>query len=359
MSSIFTQNKFVSKRFIFSDLMPVILIGSVLLIVIISLCRFYFFVTSPNVKLGGKPSVFFYIHSGSNFSSVRMDLYKNGYIKNRKSFEWTAGRMHYGAKVKAGRYRITDGMNNRQLINMLRTGQQEPVRVIINGARSKEEIAGVISRQLEPDSLKILRLLNDSSFLRRFGLTPVTVFSLFIPDTYEMYWNSLPANFFLRMYREYKHFWYGYRQKKSDSLGFSIPEVVTLASIIEKETNLVSEKPTIAGVYMNRLKKHIPLQADPTILFALNDYSIKRVLNKHLEITSPYNTYKYPGLPPGPICIASISSIDAVLNYTNHSYLYFCAKEDFSGSHNFETTLSEHNRNAHRYQDALNKLNIK
>lgn len=359
MSSIFTQNKSGSRQLNFGDLMPIILIGTVLLILVISLSRFYLFITSPNVTLHGKPSVYFYIHSGSTFDSVRTNLYKNRYITKRNSFEWTASRMHYGSKIKAGRYRLTEGMNNRQLINMLRAGLQEPVRVIINGARSKEEIAGIISRQLEPDSLKILRLLNDSSFLRRFGLTPVTVFSLFIPDTYEMYWNSSAANFFLRMYREYKRFWYGYRQKKSDSLGFSIPEIVTLASIIEKETNLVSEKPIIAGVYMNRLKKHIPLQADPTILFALDDYSIKRVLNKHLEIKSPYNTYKYPGLPPGPICIPSISSIDAVLNYSNHSYLYFCAKEDFSGSHNFETNLSDHNRNARRYQEALNKLNIK
>lgn len=343
----------------FGDLMPVILIGIVLLILIISSSRFYFFLTSPNVSLYGKSSVVFYIHSGSTFDVVRKDLYKYGYIKNQKSFEWTAGRMHYGKKIKAGRYRLREGMNNRQLINILRAGLQEPEMVIINAARSKEEIAGKISRQLEPDSLKILHLLNDSSFLNRFGLTPVTVFSLFIPNTYEMYWNISAASFFLRMYREYKHFWYGNRQKKSDSLGFSIPEIVTLASIIEKETNVVDEKPIIAGVYINRLKKHIPLQADPSILFAWNDYSIKRVLNKHLEIKSPYNTYKYPGLPPGPICIPSISSIDAVLNYENHSYLYFCAKEDLSGSHNFATTLAEHNRNARKYQEALNKLNIK
>jgi len=267
--------------------------------------------------------------------------------------------MNYENKIKPGRYRLSEGMNNRQLVSMLRIGRQEPVRMIITGARSKEELAGIISRQLEPDSSKFLRLLNDPSFLNRFGLTPTTVFSLFIPDTYEIFWNTSAANFFMRMYREYKHFWYGAREKKSNSLGFSIPEIVTLASIVEKETNLTSEKPIIAGVYINRLKKHIPLQADPTVLFAWNDYSIRRILNKHLEIDSPYNTYKYQGLPPGPICIPSITSIDAILNYVNHDYLYFCAKEDFSGSHLFAVTLGEHNRNAHRYQDALNKLNIK
>jgi len=358
MSIKFTHNSH-TRRLVSGDLMPIILIGSVLIILIITLCRIYFFLNAPNVTLAGKPFVYFYIRTGSTFESVKSDLYKNKYIRNHKSFEWTAGRMHYGPRVKAGRYRLTEDMNNRKLMSILRAGLQEPVRVIINGARSKEEIAGIVSRQLEPDSLKILKLLNDSAFLRRFNVTPVTVFSLFIPDTYEMYWNYSAAGFFLRMYREYKRFWYGYREKKCDSIGFSIPEIVTLASVVEKETNLVSEKPIIAGIYINRLKKHIPLQADPTIIFALNDYSIKRILNKHLEINSPFNTYKYRGLPPGPICIPSISSIDAVLNYTNHSYLYFCAKEDFSGSHNFESTLYEHNRNARRYQEALNKLKIK
>lgn len=359
MSSRFTQNKPGSKRRNYVDLMPVILIGIVSLILIISLCRFYYYVTYPNVVLHGEPSVYFYIHSGSTFDSVRKNLYKNGYIKNQKSFEWTAGRMHYGKKIRPGRYRISEGMSNHQLISILRIGFQEPVRVLINTARSKEELAGKIGRQLEPDSLEFLHLLNDSAFLHRFGLTPVTAFSIFIPDTYEIFWNISDTNFFLRMFREYQRFWHGNRQRRCDSLGFSVTKIVTLASIIEKETNLVNEKKIIAGVYINRLKKHIPLQADPTILYAWNDYSIKRVLNSHLKIKSPFNTYKYPGLPPGPICIPSISSIDAVLNYTNHSYLFFCAKEDLSGSHNFATSLAEHNRYARRYQEALNKLNIK
>jgi len=359
MSKIFTRNKTGSRQFNYESLMPIILIGIVSVIILIFLVRAYLFVSVPNVVLHGKPSVYFYIPTGSTFNSVNRDLIRSGYLRDQRSFEWTAIRMHYQEKIRPGRYRLSEGMNNRQLVSMLRIGQQVPVRMILTGARSKEELAGKISRQLEPDSLKLIRLLNDPSFLARFGLTPATVFSLFIPDTYEIYWNTSPADFFLRMYREYKRFWYGAREKKSDSLGFSIPEIVTLASIIEKETNTNREKPIIAGVYINRLKKHIPLQADPTVIFAWKDYSIRRVLRSHLELESPYNTYKYQGLPPGPICIPSVSSIDAVLNYGNHDYLYFCAKEDFSGSHVFAVTLAEHNRNALRYQEALNKKNIR
>jgi UPF0755 protein len=339
--------------------MPVILVVLVLLIVSSATLRSYYFITFRNVVLNGRSSVYFYIPTGTTFDSFQKALLSTGYIRSRSTFEWTTRRMHFGKTVKPGRYLLKEGMTNRQLVNMFRAGRQEPVHVIISSARTREDLAGKIGRQLEPDSMKFLQLMKDGSFLKRFGLTPVTVFALFIPNTYDMYWNISAAGFFYRMYKENKRFWLGDRQKMADSLGLSPIEIITLASIVEKETNANIEKPVIAGVYINRLGKGIPLQADPTVIFAWNDYSIKRVLNKHLEIKSPYNTYKNTGLPPGPICIPSISSIDAVLYYSHHPYLYFCAKEDLSGTHNFAATLAEHSRNAKRYQEALNKLNVR
>jgi UPF0755 protein len=200
--------------------------------------------------------------------------------------------------------------------------------------------------------------MRDPGYLSEFGAGPATVFALFIPNTYEFLWNTTADQFIRRMYKERQKFWNDERLTLMSLEGLTIPGVITLSSIIEKETAKNAEKQVIAGVYMNRLRKGWPLQADPTLIFAWNDYTIKRVLNKHKEIDSPYNTYKHTGLPPGPICLPSVSSIDAVLNYEKHDYLYFCAKEDLSGYHNFAVTLAEHNRNAERYQAALKRLNI-
>jgi len=359
MSKISTQKKIARGIRSSGDWMPFVLVGLILIIIVFSLFRFYHFISSGNLFLKNKPYVYLYIPTGSDYNSVRAKLYATGYLKNKRSFEWTAQRMHYGKTIKPGKYKLTDGMSNRQLIGMLRSGRQEPIHVVISVARTKEDLAGKLGRQLEPDSGKFIRLMNDDTFLRRFGLTSTTALALFIPNTYDIFWSTTAAGFFLRMYKENKNFWHGARKAKADSLGLSEAEVITLASIIEKETNNNPEKPMIAGVYINRLKRGVPLQADPTIIYAWGDFSIRRVLNKHLEIKSPYNTYQKTGLPPGPICIPSVASIDAVLNYTHHGYLYFCAKEDLSGTHNFSSTLAEHNRNAKRYQKALNKLNVR
>ena len=339
--------------------MPIVLTGLVVIILLFSVVRFHHYLSARNLFLGGKQSVSLFIPTGSDFNSVKSILYKTGYIRNKNSFEWTARRMHYGIVIKPGKYKLTDGMSNRELIGMLRAGRQDPVHLVISGARTKEDLAGKLGRQLEPDSAKFMQLMKDESFLKRFSLSPATALALIIPNTYDLFWSTTPAGFFIRMYRENRPFWKGGREAKADSLGLSEAEVITLASIIEKETNHNPEKPMIAGVYINRLKKGIPLQADPTIIYAWNDFSIRRVLNKHLGIKSPYNTYQKLGLPPGPICIPSIASIDAVLNYVHHSYLYFCARDDLSGTHNFASTLAEHSRNAKRYQDALNKLNVR
>lgn len=332
------------------------------LLILISLCgwgfHYYQDFFRPNVTTGDQPEAYLYIHTGSDFSAVKALLLDHHYLKDMNSFEWVAKKKRYDAKVKPGRYKILDGMNNNELVNKLRSGKQDPVRVIIQNVRTPEELAGKIAAQVEGDSISVLALFRDPDYLREFGTSPATVFTLFIPNTYEFFWNTTPDQFIRRMNKERRKFWNNERLTKMSQEGLDIPGVITLASILEKETAMNTEKPVIAGVYMNRLRKNWPLQADPTLIFAWNDYSIKRVLNRHKDIDSPYNTYEHTGLPPGPICLPSVSSIDAVLNYDHHAYMYFCAKDDLSGYHNFSVTLAEHNRNAVRYQEALKRLNI-
>jgi UPF0755 protein len=269
-----------------------------------------------------------------------------------------AVKMNYPNHIKAGKYMLRDGMSNRELIHMLRSGKQVPVKVIFHNVRFKKDLASEISNQIEADSISLLELLNNKTYLNNYDLNPQTVMSIFIPNTYQFYWNTSSEEFFERMLKEYKHFWNESRTQKSEQIGLSPKRVSILASIVEEETQKNDEKRTIAGVYINRLNKGMLLQADPTVRFALGNFLIKRILNKYKEIDSPYNTYKYLDLPPGPICIPSISSLDAVLNYQHTDYLYFCAKEDFSGYHNFARTLEQHNRNAQRYQQALNRAGI-
>lgn len=359
MVNIFTRYKNNPSRSLTGDLMPVVLVTATLFILFIAMLRFYYLVTHPVIDLGGKTSTFFYIHTGSGYTAVRDSLVKKGYLKDPEAFEWLSRRKQYDQKVRAGRYQLKNGMSNNELVNLLRSGRQVPVRITLQNIRTREELAGKIGRQLEADSVHLVRLFKDPDYLAAYGITPPTLFVLFIPNTYEFFWNTSGDQLFVRMYKEFNRFWTPQRKHLADSLGMTIPEIVTLASILEKESNKNDEKPLIAGVYLNRLKKRIPLQADPTIIFAWNDYSIRRVLNIHLKIKSPYNTYIYAGLPPGPICIPSIASVDAVLQPANHQHLYFCAREDLSGYHNFAANLADHNRNARRYQKALNKLKIK
>jgi UPF0755 protein len=319
----------------------------------------YGYLFKPNVIIHNGSVAFLYIPTGSGLENVSDILMTNTFLKNRSSFEWAARRKQYENKVRPGRYRIRDGMSNNELVNLLRSGKQAPVRVTFQNIRSREELAGKISRQIEADSLSLLKLLRDAEYLKQFDVNPLSSFVLFVPNTYEFYWNTTAKGFIARMARERTKFWNKTRHEKCVISGFSVTEIVTLASIIEKETIKDKEKPTIAGVYVNRLRKGWPLQADPTIIYAWNDFTIKRVLNFHLKINSPYNTYLHTGLPPGPICIPSITTIDAVLNFQHHDYFYFCAKDDLSGYHVFAATLGEHNRNAKKYQAALKKQNIR
>jgi UPF0755 protein len=311
----------------------------------------------PAIKPVGKESVI-YIPEGSSYKQVIDSLRANLEIENIKILEWVAERKGYPGLVKSGRYVIDKPLSYNELINILRSGKQTPVMVTFSNIRTLNDLAGRVGGQIEADSASLINFLSDPENYRNDGFTRTDVISVFIPDTYEFYWNTGPGKFYSRMLNEYKKFWNGGRKEKSEAIGLKVLEVSVLASIVEQEARMADEKPRIAGVYLNRLKRGIPLQADPTIKFALNNFGITRILYKHLEIDSPYNTYKFKGLPPGPIGCPAPESIDAVLNAENHDYLYFAAKSDFSGYHNFSRTLAEHNRYATQYRRELNKRRI-
>lgn len=298
---------------------------------------------------------YLHIPTGATFEQVLDSLRTGGFLNNEDGFIWLADKMKYKRDdMRAGRFEITPGMTNRQLIQHLRAGKQAPVRVVLNIERLPENIAGKVARFIEADSLSLLQQFRDLETLGLVNCNPETIISLFIPNTYEMYWNTDAKGFMDRMARENKAFWSkNNRLDKAWDLRLTPQEVYTLASIVERETNVNSEKPTIAGVYLNRLKTGMLLQADPTSVFATRDFATRRVTEYHTTYDSPYNTYKYKGLPPGPISMASIASIDAVLNARNHDYLYFCAKPDDSGEHAFAQTYSGHLVNARRFQSWL------
>ena len=335
------------------------LIALILLITgIIITYRLYDRVYGINLSITGEEPYFMYIPTNSAFDDVCSRLEEAG-LRDLESFLWVADKMNYPARVKAGRYRLTDGMSNIELVRMLRSGRQIPVSVIFNNIRISTQLAGAVAQFIEADSTSIIALLTDSAYLaEHFNHTPQTILSLCIPNTYEFLWNTSAKGFLDRMAKEHGNFWTETRREKARKAKLTPLQVTVLASIIEEETRMNDEKATMAGVYINRLERGIPLQADPTLKFAAGDFTIRRLLNRHKEIDSPYNTYKNAGLPPGPICIPSIASINAVLDYEKHDYLFFCAKEDFSGYHNFARTLQQHNRNAQAYQRALNNLRI-
>lgn len=316
-------------------------------------------VMSPNVQTAGGKDVELFIPTGSDYNQVKTILADAQFIINEKSFDWVANKKELPDNIHPGRYIVKDGMSNNQLVNMLRGGLQSPVKVTFNNIRNVDMLAGRIASQIEADSASISNLLHNQEYINQLGFNSYTIPALFLPDTYEFYWNTDAEGFVVRMFQEYNKFWNEERKQQAQSKGLTPIQVSTLASIVNKETNMSDEMPRVSGVYINRLKNNWLLQADPTLIFAWNDYSIKRVLDRHKEIESPYNTYKYLGLPPGPICIPSLSAVKAVLNAENHHYFYFCAKEDFSGYHNFAKTLTEHNRNAAKYQQALNQRGIK
>lgn len=292
------------------------------------------------------------IPTGATFEDVVRILKKNGFITDEVNFRWLAEQMKYKKdNMRSGRFKIEPGWTNRQLIQHLRTGEQAPVKVVLNNERLAEEVAGKASKFIESDSLALLAAFRDKTLLREIGYSEETLLTAFIPNTYEMYWNTSPKAFVNKMVKEHDAFWdKNNRRAKAQALGLTEKEVYTLASIVERETNANSEKATIAGVYLNRLRIGMKLQADPTCVFATRDFATRRVTEWHTCYDSPYNTYVYKGLPPGPISMASIPSIDAVLNAEKHNYLYFCAKPDESGTHAFAETFAAHKVNAERFQ---------
>lgn len=315
-------------------------------------------VFGPNVDTGSQPQVELFIPSNPNFEEVVELLNYTKAIIDIKSFIWLAQKKGYTSNPKPGRYILTSGMSNNDLVNMLRAGRQAPVNVTFNNIRTREELAGQLSKRLEPDSIQFLNAMVNHELLRSFGFEASTVLAMMIPNTYQMFWNTTAEGFLKRMNQEYEKFWNDNRRSKAEEIGLSRLEVSTLASIVDEETIKEDEKPMVAGLYINRLDKGMRLQADPTIKFVLGDFTINRVLKRDLLIDSSYNTYIYAGLPPGPIRMPSISGIDAVLNHEKHSYLYMCAKDDFSGYHSFAKTLEQHNQNAARYHKALRRLRI-
>ena len=314
----------------------------------------------PNVTLTKSKTAYFYIKTGSNFTDVANGLYEGGYIKNRTSFEWVSQKKsNFTENIKPGKYLLKEGMSNNELVDLLRSGKQEPVKLSFDHIRTVKELAGKVSREIEADSISIYNLLTDRDFVGKYGLDSKTILTLFIPNTYDFYWNTSAEQMVKKMAQEYKSYWTEERKQKAKAMNLSQSEVSILASIVQSEQSVrADERPRVAGLYINRLKIGMRLQSDPTVIYAVGDFEIERVTGKHLAIESPYNTYRNSGLPPGPIVLPSIKSLDAVLNYEKHHYIYMCAKEDFSGYHNFAVNFSEHQVNARKFQQELNRRNI-
>jgi UPF0755 protein len=336
-----------------------IILTVTVIILFIAVCISVIFLL-PNIKSSEKTE-YLLIHKDASFDTVLDSLKSKKSVLSTFSFTIAARLSFSTDKFKPGCYELKSGMNNLRLLNNLRKGRQMPIRITFNNIRTKEQLCKRLSDELAFSYDDIYNLLNDNQFLKNYGTDSYNAVSIFIPDTYEVYWTISTDDFIDKIYKSYLAFWTPQRIEKASKINLTPWQVSTLASIVEEETNLIAEKPIVAGLYINRLNKGMKLQADPTIKFAVGDFGIKRIMFGHIEKTkdSPYNTYKNEGLPPGPIRIPSKESIDAVLNYTNHPYLYMCAKGNGNIGHDFTRTFDEHKRNAARYRNNLNQIGIK
>lgn len=299
-----------------------------------------------------------YISKNSTYEEVLAQIHKS--INQDEGFNKCAEYVDLASSFHTGHYVLSKGMNVSDIVRMLRNGNQTPVNVTINNAKTPALLAKKIEGKIDADSTEIVSVIGNDDVAKSYGFkNALEMYSVFIPNTYEFYWDTSVEDFLARMFAEYDKFWTEERDQKRERSGLSRMEVMTLASIVYEETRQSDEMPRVAGVYMNRLRKGMPLQADPTIKYALQDFSLRRILNKHLKHPSPYNTYLNKGLPPTPICMPGISAINAVLDYEEHNYLYFCARETFDGHHNFAATYDQHLQNARRYQRELNKRGIR
>ena len=320
----------------------------------------YTFLFADNINdLPGEDNRTIYIHTGYNFDSTVVSLRRQNIIKHPNTFIWAAQKLQYNKHLHPGRYIISKNSGNLYLLRRINTGKQDPVKITFNNIQDKNQLAKRIAGKLEATEEELIEAFNRPQLLDSLQLTEENFSTVFLANTYEFYWNTTAEQFVQRMLKEYDKFWTNNKRQKAEQLHLTPTEVIILASIIQKESNHYDEYPRIAGVYINRLKKGIALQADPTVMYALNTLGIrKRVYKNDLKTPSPYNTYINRGLPPGPICLPELKSIERTLDAEQHNYLYFCAREDFSGYHAFAETWNQHLQNARQYQRALNQHNI-
>ncbi len=318
-------------------------------------------VVGPSTGFDNKSAVVFIPSGKPDKQGVMDSLERNRILSSTGLFSWIASRVGYWDHIKPGRYEIRKGTSALNILRMLKNGSQTPVKIVINKIRTREELAGYLGRQMEADSVQILNFFNSQDSTRLFGLDTNNILTAIIPNTYTMYWTTPASKFLRRLYSERETFWNKERERKLAESGLSKESAYILASIIEEETNKHDEKPVIASVYLNRMKKNMSLSADPTIKYALRNFALKRITLKHIRdaASSPYNTYLNKGLPPGPICTPSIKSIDAAISPAQTDYVFFCAKADFSGYHSFASNEADHFKNARIYQKALDSLFIK
>ncbi|UZR93491.1 endolytic transglycosylase MltG [Chondrinema litorale] len=340
----------------FKNIKAALFIGFSLIIIMMSV-YFYQVFFNPNLLITQEKAVL-YIPENADINQVIDSLKKHKYLEDVVSFGFVSKVLDYQENIKPGRYILTKKMTNLQAIRHLRSGVQEPVRVTFNNIRLKEDLAKKICKNVIATEDQFMELLNNPEYVSKFGFDTTTIISMFIPNTYEMYWTSTAEDIFSRMKNEYDKFWDDERTAKASELGLTPLQVSILASIVQAETVKNDEKPVVAGLYLNRLERNMLLESDPTVVFALRDFGMKRVLKRHLETDSPYNTYKNLGLPPGPINLPEPSTLEAVLNYEHHNYIYMCAKEDFSGYHRFASNYRQHINNARKYQQALNRRGV-
>ena len=335
-----------------------ILIPLIIFSTVLTTCSVYIYqmLYSPNFLINSKEK-FIIINEKTEFNELIDSLERDTIINDILSFSVLSKIMEYQENIKEGAYKVKTNMSNYDMITMLRSGNQTPINITFSYARKIDDLAEKITKKLKMSDDDLMSYLYDN--IEDYNdFNKLDIISIFLPDTYEVYWNISPNNLTEKMYSEYKKFWNKERLEKLDKINLEQKEVIVLASIVASESRMLDEADRIAGLYMNRLNSNMRLQADPTLVFAANDYTIRRVLNKHKRIKSPYNTYIHKGLPPGPIRLASKNYIDAVLNYEKHDYIFMCAKEDFSGYHAFATNLTDHNRNAKKFQMALNLRKI-
>ena len=338
------------KKILLSVLACILLTG------VITGGTFYYYLLYP--QFHPSKTAYIYIDRDDTVDSIYSKVKEAGNANNLTGFHWLAKYKNLKENIHTGRFIIQPKDDVYHVFSRISRGHQEPINLTISSVRTLDKLARSIGKQLMIDSLEIATQLFDSTFQSKMGFTSETMACLFIPETYQVYWDMSTDEFFQRMQKEHDRFWNKERLTQATTIGMTPEEVCTLASIVEEETNNNGEKPMVAGLYINRLHSNMPLQADPTIKFALQDFALRRISNENLRVDSPYNTYINTGLPPGPIRIPSAKGIDSVLNYTKHDYIYMCAKEDFSGTHNFASNYAEHMANARKYWKALNERKI-